>query len=140
MTTCRDIITYALRQAKVIPAAVDPEADESADGLIALQSMYDHWVANGMFGRLEDTFLASSDTAEEGKRYYLDTGAVLTFPDTISASVSDEGERQPRDLSLVESLTAAGAREVWLYDRTEWVSLLGLTLNSNAPLAGRGAA
>jgi hypothetical protein len=141
MTTCRDVITYALRQARVISAGEEPEASEAADGLTALQAMYDGWVSGGMFGRLEDVYLTSNDTAEEGKRYLLASGVTLTTPTTISAEDSEDGEiRQPRDLSLFESVTSAGVRSVKLYDRYQWVEITGLVLGSDAPLASRGVA
>jgi hypothetical protein len=101
--------------------------------------MYDEWVAGGMFGRLEDIYLAADDTAQEGKRYFLASGVTLTEPTLIAAEDNDDGiDRQPRDLSLYESLTSTGTRSVRLYDRTQWVSLTGLLLTSTAPLSGRG--
>lgn len=140
MATCLDIITYAMRQAGILASGEAPTSAEGADGLVALQSMYDEWVAGGMFGRLEDIYLTASDTAEEGKRYLLAAGVVLTEPTTIAAADSADGlQRQPRDLSLYESLTSTGTRTVRLYDRTGWVGLTGLALSGTAPLSGRGA-
>ena len=138
MTTCRDVIAYAMRLGRVLPAGEDPENDEAADGLIALQSLYDSWVSGGMFGRLEDVTLTANDNVEEGKRYYVPTGFTLTENPTIAAEDSADGvERQPRDLAIYESLTEAGTRTVKVYDRTSWVALTGLALGDNAPLAGR---
>jgi hypothetical protein len=74
MATCLDIITYAMRQSKVIGPGKEPKAAESEEGMFALQSFYDELVEGGMFGRLEDSYLTSNDTAEEGKRYLLATG------------------------------------------------------------------
>lgn len=139
MTTCRQVITYALRQSKVIASGDDPSSDEAEDGLIALQSMYDDWVSGGMFGRLTDKYMTENENVEEGIRYYVPTGLTLTENVTIAAEDSFDGLRQPRDLSLYESLTQAGVRTVKLYDRTAWVALTGLTLASDAPLASRGA-
>ena len=140
MATCLDIVTYAMRSLGVLGGGASPTSSEGADGLVALQSFYDELVASGMFGRLEDVFLDFDDTAQEGKRYLLDTGIVLTEPTIIDASMSVDGaDRQPRDLSLYESLTSAGVRSVRLYDRTQWVDLIDLTLTDDAPLASRGA-
>jgi hypothetical protein len=139
MATCLDTITAAMRQSGVLGAGKTPKSAESSDGLLALQSMYDEWVAGGMFGRLEDIYLAADDTAQEGKRYFLASGVTLTEPTLIAAEDNDDGiDRQPRDLSLYESLTSTGTRSVRLYDRTQWVSLTGLLLTSTAPLSGRG--
>jgi hypothetical protein len=138
--TCLDIITYAMRQTKVIGLGKEPKAAEEEEGMFALQSFYDELVAGGMFGRLEDSYLTSSDTAQEGMRYLLASGVILTEPTTIAAEDSADGiARQPRDLSLYESVTSTGTRSVRLYDRTAWVDLLDLEATDIAPLSGRGA-
>lgn len=136
MTTCRDIVTLALKMARAISPGEEPEASEAADGLCALQSLYDGWISSGMFGRLEDVYLGTDETAEEGKRYLLADGVTLTAPTTIE----DGGEeRQARDMAVYEAVTHDGVRSVHLYDRYRWVAMLGLDLNSEAPLADRGA-
>jgi hypothetical protein len=137
MATCRDIITYAMRQAKIPGSGSDPDADELRDGLVALQSLYDEWVAAGMFGRLRDSYQSADYTAREGERIIAADGVVITIPDTIDDDPHSD-TRAPRDLSIIETLQD-GEREVWLWDRTEWVSLLDLDANSAAPLASRGA-
>lgn len=140
MATCLDIITYAMRSLGVLSSGENPSAEEGEDGLAALQSMYDEWVASGMFGRLTDSYLTADDTAQEGYRYLLASGITLTEPTTIAAEDNDDGvTRQPRDLAIYESLTSTGTRSVRLYDRTGWVSLTGLALSDTAPLSGRGA-
>ena len=119
MATCLDIITSALKLARVIPSGGTPSSAETTDGLSCLQSMYDEWVAGGMFGKLTDTYLTADDTAQEGHRYLLAAGVTLTEPTTISSEDSVDGvERQPRDLAVYESLTSTGTRSVRLYDRT----------------------
>jgi hypothetical protein len=107
--TCLDIITYAMRQARVLGPGKEPKAAEAEEGMVALQSFYDELVQGGMFGRLEDSYLTSDDTAEEGKRYLLASGVTLTEPTTIAAEDSADGiARQPRDLSVYEKVTSAG--------------------------------
>jgi hypothetical protein len=138
MTTCRDVITYALRMTKVIRSGGTPTSSEASDGMVALQSFYDQLVANGMFGRLEDVYLEEDDTALEGKRYFVPTGITLTAATSVFEA-EDGATRQPRDLALYESLTQAGVRSVQLYDRTAWVEMTGLELSDDAPLASRGA-
>jgi hypothetical protein len=136
MATCSDIITHALKLGKVIASGTTPDADESADGMRCLQSMYDGWRTKGMFGELEDVYLEENDVAEEGKRYFVPTGLTLTAATSV---YDDEGAtRQPRDLALYEALTEAGTQTVCLYDRTAWVDLTGLELADTAPLSGRG--
>lgn len=138
--TCLDIITYAMRQARVLGPGKEPKAAEAEEGLVALQSFYDELVQGGMFGRLEDSYLTADDTAEEGKRYLLASGVTLTEPTTVAAEDSADGiARQPRDLSVYEKVTSAGVRSVRLYDRTAWVDLIGLASSDIAPLSDRGA-
>jgi hypothetical protein len=138
-STCLDVITSALKLARVLASGGAPSAAESEDGLACLQSLYDEFVAEGVFGRLTDSYLTADDTAQEGYRYLLASGVTLTEPTTIAAEDTRDGvERQPRDLSLYESLTSAGVRSVRLYDRTEWVDLLDLETSDIAPLSGRG--
>jgi hypothetical protein len=57
MATCLEIITYALRQCKILGMGKDPRAAETEEGMTALQSMYDEWRTGGMFGTLEDIYL-----------------------------------------------------------------------------------
>lgn len=138
MATCLDIITYAMRQAKILGAGRDPKAAEATEGMVALQSLYDQWRTGGMFGDLEDIYLEADDIAEEGKRYFVPTGITLTAATSVYL---DEAERtrQPRDLALYESLTQAGTHSAKLYDRKEWVDLLGLEQSDEAPLSSRNA-
>jgi hypothetical protein len=135
MATCADIITDALKLARVLPTGGSPTADESSDGLNCLQSLYDSWVHGTMFGTLEDVYLDADDVAEEGKRYHVPSGVTLT--DATSDYVdADNVTRQPRDLSLYEA-NRNGTRTVKLYDRTAWVELTGLELTNTAPMSGR---
>lgn len=136
MASCNEVISRALKLARVIPSGTVPTSDEYADGLIALQSMFDAWRTGGMFGELEDVYLEENDTAEEGKRYYVTSGVTLTAP-TSEYVDADGNTRQPRDLAMYESLTSAGAQTAKLYDRTAWVDLLGLTAAGTCPLSAR---
>lgn len=144
MATVRDVVTLSLKQGRVIGVNATPTASEAAAGLTAFQSQLDQWVADGMFGSLEDVYLDASDTAKENKRYLLASGVTLTMPTLITGEGGDYGEdgnttsRQVFDLALVESVDSSGTRTVKIWDRTAWVSLLALTLDSDAPLATRG--
>jgi hypothetical protein len=136
MATCLDIITYAMRQAKIIGPGKEPKAAEAAEGMIALQSLFNQWRTGGMFGQLTDLFLETNDIALEGYRYFIPTGLTLTAA-TNTYLDDTEVTRQPRDLALYETLTEAGAHAAKLYDRIAWVDLLGLELTDAAPLADR---
>lgn len=138
--TCLDIVTSALKLARVLRSGGTPSAAESEDGMACLQGLYDSWISGGMFGRLEDVYLTADDTAEEGRRYTLAAGVTLTESTTIAAEDSRDGtERAPRDLAVYESLDSDGNRSVRLFDRTAWVDLLDLDSSDVAPLSGRGA-
>lgn len=138
MSTCQQIINYALRMNRIVGVGQDPKAAESAEGMIALQSLYDQWRTGGMFGALEDVYMTESDTAEEGYRYFVPTGLTLTAPTSVYLD-GDGITRQPRDLAMYESLTEAGTQTAKIYDRTAWVSLTGLVLADTAPLSSRNA-
>lgn len=137
MATCLDIITYAMRQNRVLRLGKDPKDAEAQEGLVALQSLYDQWRTGGMFGTLEDVYLEDNDTAEEGKRYYVASGVTLTAPTSVYIDASNT-TRQPRDLALYESFDGT-TQTAKIYDRTEWRSLLELELSDVAPLSGRDA-
>jgi hypothetical protein len=138
MATCLDVITYAMRQCRILGLGKEPKAREAEEGMVALQALYDQWRTGGMFGTLEDIYLDGDDIGEEGKRYFVPTGYTLTAATSVYLD-SDEVTRQPRDLALYEVLTQAGAQTARLYDRIEWVDLLGLELTDTAPLSSRNA-
>lgn len=133
MTTCRDIITYAMRQTKVLASGEDPTGDEMADGMVALQSFYDGLVADGMFTRLNQRYETTDYEPLEGDMVTAPSGVTIDFPETL-----DDGTRTPRDLSLIETVID-GTRTLRVWDRTGWVSLLELDATTAAPLASRGA-
>jgi hypothetical protein len=137
MTTCRDVILYALKQAKILAPGSEPEAEEVTDGLVAFQSLLDGWVASGMFGRLNDRYKSADYTAQPGERVTAPAGVTITIPDTVT-DCEEGGSRAPRDLALIETIVD-GTRTLKIWDRTGWVSLLGLATNDLAPLASRGA-
>lgn len=139
MATCLQIITYAMRQCRILGPSGSPSTNETTEGMVALQSLYDQWRTSGMFGELEDVYLDENDTAEEGKRYYVPAGLTLTA--ATSAYIDSEGNtRQPRDLAMYESLSAGQVTPTAkLYDRTDWVDLIGLTSAGTAPLSNRNA-
>ncbi len=139
MALCSEIIADALRLSRVIGVRREPKGPEAEAGMSCLQSLYDGWIANGQFGRLEDTWLDGDGTAQEGKRYYVAAGTTLTGASDEYTPEDETEPRQPRDLSIFEVNETDGDRYVQLYDRDGWVELTGLELSSVAPLSSRGA-
>lgn len=137
MTTCRDIVTRAYRMAGIIGLSESPETSEAEEGLVALQSMFDTWVAGGMFGRLTDVYKTAAYTAREGERVHTSGSPTITIPSTYAQDGEEGTDRTPYDLSLIEVQDGA-TRNVWVYDRSAWVDLKGLTLSSTCPFAERG--
>lgn len=136
MPTVRDIVTRALQGARIVALGRDPKAKEIEYGLDALQSLYMGWVTSGMFGRLNDYLAESNHEAEEGQRIRHSSDYTVTLPTRIDGC---DGWRQPYDLAVIETFnTTTSARSVKLWDRDQWVDLLNLTLDSEAPLAHMG--
>lgn len=134
MTTCRDVVSQALHVTGIVGVGEDPDAAEATLGMDALQGMFDHWVANGMFGRLTDVYKTVDYTARERERVHVSGSPTITIPTTYREDGEEGTDRPPYDLSLIE-VQSGSTRAVWLYDRSAWVNLVGLTLNSTCPLA-----
>lgn len=134
--TCRDIIRTALRKAGALSAGSEPTAAEAREALQALQSLYLEWVDRAVFGRLTTVSAAGAYEAGEGERV-IANGFSVTFPSLVTEGCET---RPPNDLSLILVVTAGAEPDCRIYDanRAEWVSLNGLSLSDNAPLAGRG--
>jgi len=130
MVTCRDIITRALQQGRIVPLGRDPSSKEAEAGMSALQGLYEGWISSGLFGRLKDVYESQDYTAGVGERIFADD-AVITLPDTIEVDGVDD---VPRDLGAVS--INDGTWRHWLWDGV-WTEITGLTLDSEAPLASR---
>lgn len=130
MPTCRDIITRALQQARIVALGRDPTAKEAEAGMLALQGIYDSWATGGMFGRLTDVYKSDDYTAQPGERVFADN-ATITLPDTVEG---DEGTRVPRDLQQISVNDGVWRHWVWT---GVWTELSELTLDSAAPLSER---
>lgn len=136
MPTCADIITRALRKARVYAGGETPSAEDMADGLDELQNLYEQWGANGMFGRLSDVYTNADYEAAPNERITVTESAVVTIP----ATVDDDGhDYPPYDLAFIEVVdTVAQTVARYLYEGGRWVSISALELTDEAPLAGRG--
>lgn len=139
-STCRDIITLALRVGKVVGVSGSPTSAEAALGLEALQSFYLDLVANGMFGRLSDVSTSTAYTAKPQDRVRALASAAVTLPNFEERDGC--ANFPPYDLSLIEIIdVVAGQRSLKLYEAPlgGWTELCGLDLSSLAPLASRGS-
>lgn len=132
MATCRDIVKRALQQAGIVALGRDPTAKEAEAGMLALQGIYDGWVASGMFGRLTDVYKSADYTAQPGERVFADD-ATITLPDTVD-DTDVGGSRVPRDLSAISVNDGTWRHWVWT---GAWTELTGLSLDDTAPLAER---
>lgn len=137
MATCRDVVTRALRLSGVIGLTEDPPGEEAVFGMDALSSLFLQWAASGMFGRLEDVYVSAAYTAHEWERVHTTGSPTITIPDTFDFDGEEGDARPPYDLSLIE-VQDGSDRNVWLYDRSDWVDLNALDLNAECPLSTRG--
>lgn len=136
MPTCADIITRALRKARVYAAGETPSDEDMADGLDELQSMYEQWGNSGMFGKLADVATALDYEASPNERITASGAAVITIPTLLEI----DGESVPPfDTAFIEVIdTVALTVSRYLYENGAWALISGLTLTGLAPLAGKG--
>lgn len=130
MYTVRDIVFRAMRMAGILGRTEEADAEEMRDGRIVLQSLYDSWYTNGMFGRLKDYRTEGDYDAEPGQRIYTD--GTVTLPTYADA------ECPWSDLSAIEIFDGT-SRKLWLWDRNAWVRIDALADGDEAPLSWRGA-
>jgi len=133
MTTCRDIVTLALRQARVVGVGRTPRANEAAEGMAALQSLYDSMFSHGPLGPFTEVYATEDYTANEDERIIADN-ATITIPDSIE--VYGEDPRTPTDLAAIVVITDT-TRNQYVFNLGRWEVCHDLTLDSVAPLAER---
>lgn len=131
--TIRDLVARSLRMLRVYGSGVDPEAEESADGLTAFKAMIMAWPAFGVGGPLTEVLITANYTAGEDERVTMSGGTyTVTLPATVvDADTSDN--RAPRDGAIV--LVAGSAPKVNVYraQYASWVDLNTITLNDAQP-------
>ncbi len=136
MPTCADIITRALRKARVYSAGESPSADDMADGLDELQNLYEQWGSNGMFGRLADVKTSDDYEASPNERITVSDSAVITIPTAFEV---DGEDYPPFDTAFIEVVDVDAASVTrYLYESGSWVGISNLALTDEAPLAGKG--
>lgn len=128
MTTCRDIVTLALRRARVVGIGRTPRASESDDAMTALQGYYDGLFAHGAFSALKQVYKAVDYTAGLNERIIADN-ATITIPDLINGI-------PPVDLSAIIVVTDTTQKN-YVFSLGRWQVCDSLTLDSTAPLANR---
>tara|TARA_R110000772_G_scaffold89304_1_gene185095 strand:+ start:9791 stop:10384 length:594 start_codon:yes stop_codon:yes gene_type:complete len=144
MATVRDIVKDAFRVAGVIPMGEDPTAAEAEFGLLTLQSMIDSWISNAMFGEWTDVYKTAAYTALEGERVSTTGSPTITRPATYEDGGLEYGDgtgtrRAPKELAAIQvSDATAGTVVTYIFDRTAWVEIETLTLDTTCPLAGYG--
>lgn len=136
MPTCQDIITRALRKARVYAAGEMPSDEDLADGLDELQNLYEQWGSGGMFGRLADYATETDYEASPNERITVSGSAIITIPTLIEI---DGQSLPPFDAAFIEVVdTDANTVTRYLYESGAWVEIGGLALADEAPLAGKG--
>lgn len=134
MPTCRNIITAAFRKGRVYGPGEDPTSEDMSDGLDELQSLYETWGSNGMFGRLTDTLQSGDYEAEPFQRIQISDGTV-----TLPTEQPDDDEAPPFAMSFIEVIDTTNETVArYLYENGEWIDIAALALDDEAPLAGRG--
>ncbi len=134
--TCGDIITRALRKARVYDAGETPSAEDMNDGMEELQNLYEQWGSNGMFGRLSDVLTADDYDASPNERITVSDSAVVTIP---MSRETDGDETAPFDTAFIEVIdTDASTVTRYLYENGAWASIGDLALADAAPLSGKG--
>lgn len=161
MATCRDVCAEALRVLGALAPGDEGAVDELAAALDAMQTLILELHARR--GPMIDVDVAADYTAGENQRIRIEQGATATvsLPNSVAvfptgalydygfvpsastpplggAAASDGATtRAPRDGSRIEIVGVTQA--LWLYraDMNEWVSVLGLTLDTPFPLNER---
>ena len=136
MPTVADIITRALRKAKVYAAGETPSDEDMNDGLDELQNLYEQWGAGGMFGQLMDVSTEDDYEAQPNERITVGGTAIITIPTTLDV---DGESYPPYDTAFIEVIdTVANTVTRYLYEAGAWADISSLALTDPAPLAGRG--
>lgn len=128
MTTCRDIVTTALRRARIVGLGRTPRASEAEDALGVLQGYYDSLFAHGPFSSLEQVYALVDYEAGMNERI-IANNITITIPDTIDGA-------PPADLSAVIVITDTTQKN-YIFSLGRWQVCDSLTLDSTAPLANR---
>ena len=129
MTTMRAILTRAIRMTRARPLGDDPAAEETDAALEDAQAMF----LTTPTRRLTDVLIEDDYEAGENERITYTSGSpAVTYPTTVE---DDDGvTRTPQNGAIVEVSGAAGStRKIYIAELKTWMTLTGLTLDSEQP-------
>jgi hypothetical protein len=128
MTAMRTILTRAIRMTRARPLGDDPAAEEIDAALEDAQAMY----LTTPTRRLTDVLITADYEAKENERITYTSGSwTVTYPTTIS---EDGTSRTPQNGAIVEvSGTSGSTRKIYIAELKTWMTLTGLTLDSEQP-------
>jgi hypothetical protein len=159
----RDIITAAARKLGIVRSGGTVSANDAADGLRSLTSLYNGWVNGGAFGRVYSVPISTSGDYTAGPNQHInvltDEAVTIDLPavmDTINwcnwrpgrdygwglnVPYAD-GVNVPPDKTVVRITDQFGpSRAIYIYDGYVqlWMRIDALGLNDEAPLSQRDA-
>jgi hypothetical protein len=140
MATVSDIITTALRQLSITGSGRSPSAAQVSDGLSCLNGLYDQWLSQGMFGKLDPVRIDKDTSTAGGVLLIKKVPCVVT--NLLQVTTEFSAVSCPDDLAAIRITTEFdGVRESWIYDGVNgaWVALHGLLISSEAPLSSRSS-
>lgn len=128
MTTMRAILTRAIRLTRARALGDVPGSEEITAALEDAQGMFLAFPIR----KLTDVLITANYTAGENERISFTAGApVVTYPVTVQ---DKDGTRTPQNGAIVEVANAsAPARKIYIAELKTWMSLAGLTVNSDQP-------
>jgi hypothetical protein len=129
MASCLEVVSRALRLARIVGLGEEPSDTELDDGMFVLQSIYQR-IADTALAASDEIYIADDYTAGENERIY-STGTV-TLPDLID----DGSDRRVKDLASVQYNEGDGW-QTWISDRGDWVRVDDLESSDEAPLSSR---
>jgi hypothetical protein len=161
--TCRDIITAAQRKLGIIRSGGNVSANDAADGMRSLVSLYNGWVNGGAFGRVYSVPISTSGDYTAGPNQHInvltDDAVNIELPATmdrlswcnwrpnrdygwgLNVPFADS-VNVPPDKTVVRITDQFGpSRAVYIYDGYVqlWMRIDALGLNDEAPLSQRDA-
>lgn len=164
MKTARDVITLALKKIGVLRSGGEASAADAADAMASLASLYEEWISQGTFGRIQDIPIVRSGNVTAGVNQHInvltDEEVSIELPAIVCYNYwytwrpsrdygwglsvplgGDEGYNVPRDKSVIRITDQFGqSRATYIYDGTiqRWMRLDTLSLTDEAPLSARG--
>lgn len=162
MHTARDVINLALKKLGVLRAGGEASAADAADGLASLVSLYQEWISNGTFGRVNSIVASSPGVSMVYPNAHVNetvSGVMINLPQVVEYDFWDtwmpcrdygwglsvplggnDGFGPPRDKSVVRiTSTENETRATYIFDGTiqRWMRIDNLGLTDEAPLSAR---